>query len=109
MGRKLYVALLLSVHLSFIACAVLIAGPLMTEEGDQEGDKIAVSQAKLGDEVSTGVSAQENGAEVQFQKSFADQRRWQARTLDLQRLNRWGRAGLQSRDGPRSHTRKLAP
>jgi predicted PurR-regulated permease PerM len=40
MGRKLNVALLLTLHLTFIACAVLIVSPLMTEEGNQVDQRL---------------------------------------------------------------------
>jgi hypothetical protein len=40
MGRKLNVALLLTVHLSFIACALLIVSPLMTEGSDQVNQRV---------------------------------------------------------------------
>lgn len=40
MGRKLNVALLLTVHLSFIACALLIVSPLMTEGSNQVNQRV---------------------------------------------------------------------
>ncbi len=67
MGRKLNVALLLTVHLSFIACAVLIVGPLMTESSDQDsqrGDTIAANQPDPFVRVSTYTRSQESDKEV---------------------------------------------
>lgn len=41
MGRKMNVALLLTMHLTFIACAVLIVSPLMTEGSNQVDQRMA--------------------------------------------------------------------
>jgi hypothetical protein len=99
MGRKLNVALLLAMHLGFFACAGLIVGPLLTDGANQEsGTSIAVSPSKLGGEVNTDVSAQENVAQVRFREGFSGQRDRLALIVDQPIVDQWRQTDPQSRE-----------
>lgn len=99
MGRKLNVALLLAMHLGFFACAGIIVGPLLTDGANQEsGTSIAVSPSKLGGEVNTDVSAQENVAQVRFREGFSGQRDRLGLTVDQPIVDQWRQTYPQSRE-----------
>ena len=99
MGRKLNVALLLAMHLGFFACAGLIVGPLLTDGANQgSSTSIAVSPSKLGGEVNTDVSAQENVAQVRFREGFSGQRDRLGLTVDQPIVDQWRQTDPQSRE-----------
>lgn len=96
MGRKLNVALLLTVHLSFIACAVLIVSPLneRSDQVDQRVDgTITANEFEPFMQVSTYTKEQKSMKGLQ-QRATDRQHRFSQRLKD-----RWKRAdgGLRER------------
>jgi len=100
MGRKLNVALLLTIHVAFFACAGLIVGPLMGDSADrfdQGGDHIAANQSTSIEQV-TDLGTQENAREGQLQQELPYQQPWLRQTPNQQRnqpfhAGRWSDVG----------------
>lgn len=97
MGRKLNVALLLTVHLSFIACALLIVSPLMTEGSNQVNQRVDDTITADGFAPLLQASTYSKG-----QKSMAGLRRTapdRQRQFDQRLKLQWERANDETQEG----------
>lgn len=110
MGRPLYIAFLFTVHLTFIAGAVLLTSPLMTGEvkqADQDAEAATYDQSEFFAQVSTNTRKAQDATMLPLQSRY--QQKGPGEPLGPQQASQWARADGQLRDGSLWNTRRLAP